>query len=333
MKKQNSAITRDRLEQIIAQMQKKKLLVVGDLMFDQFIYGSVSRISPEAPVPVVQVTKEVSFPGGAANVGRNLADFQIPCELCGLVGNDRDGDRLLSLIEEEHIGIKGILREDDYVTTRKTRIIARNQQVVRVDREVPYTISLFHLAKLRSFLEKEIAEVDAVIIEDYGKGFITQALVKELVEIAKKYKKIITVDPNSYNPLDWEGVTVVKPNRAEAFTVLNIPPQTGRGMMRQIGEQLLARWKVPHVLLTMGEDGMLLFEVGKEPYHIPTCAREVFDVSGAGDTAIAFFTATMASGCPASEAAEVANLAAGVVVGKLGTATITPQELLDAVNP
>ncbi|MFH1067613.1 MAG: D-glycero-beta-D-manno-heptose-7-phosphate kinase [bacterium] len=316
-----------RLKRVIQAMKRARILVLGDLMLDDFIRGKVSRISPEAPVPVVLVTQESAYPGGAANVGRNLADFGIHAEMCGVIGNDASGDRLMKLLRAEGIGASGILRLDDFTTIRKARIIARNQQVVRVDHESRCQLDAASLKKLESFLRKTIPQVDAVILEDYAKGFITQELVDMVVSLARKHGKIVTVDPNMNNPLCWAGVTAVKPNRSEAFAVLQRPASDDPKELLNVGKQLLQKWDTSCVMITIGEGGMMLFQRGQPPYHTPTRAQEVFDVSGAGDTAIAFFTAALAAGLNAWEAAEIANHAAGIVVGKLGTATLQAKEL------
>lgn len=321
-----------RLKRVIQVMKRTRILVLGDLMLDDFIRGKVSRISPEAPVPVVLVTQESSYPGGAANVGRNLADFGIHAEMCGVIGNDVSGDRLMKLLRAEGIGGKGILRLDDFTTIRKARIIARNQQVVRVDHETRRRLDAAALKKLESFLRKTIPQVDAVILEDYAKGFITQELADLVISLARKHRKIVTVDPNMNNPLSWAGATAVKPNRIEAFAALQRPTSDDPKEFANVGKQLLQKWGVSCVLMTVGEGGMMLFQRNQHPYHTPTRAQEVFDVSGAGDTAIAFFTAALASGLNAWEAAEIANHAAGVVVGKLGTATLHPKELLTSLE-
>lgn len=319
--------SRQRIDEIITLLQKQRILVLGDLMLDEFIWGKVDRISPEAPVPVVQVTGESWYPGGAANVARNLADFGLRAVLGGLLGNDSAGERLLDLCSRSNIASEAVLQADDFHTIVKTRIIARHQQVVRVDREKRRLIRPEEIESLLERLKPLFPAIDAVIIEDYGKGFITQPLLDGLVTMAEEHLRIITVDPNPNNPLDWSGVTLVKPNRKEAFQWVGLPESEEREELIKVGNLLLEKWRIPMLLITMGEEGMMLFDPPNEPYHTPTRAREVFDVSGAGDTVIAFVTAALAAGLTAVEAAEIANHAAGIVVGKLGTATLTPEEL------
>ena len=317
-----------RIREHIAAMQRQRIMVIGDLMLDEFIWGKVSRISPEAPVPVVHVTSENAYPGGAANVARNLAEFGISAAICGLAGRDFNGQQLVKLLTAARIESQGILMSGSFPTIVKTRIIARHQQVVRVDREASIHLSSPDLRRLARYLEKGIPEVNAVIIEDYGKGFVTQQLVDLVLRLAQEHKVIVTVDPNPANPLLWLGVTLIKPNRQEAFAALSLPSSEAPGAIEAAGAALLAHWQVPYLLITLGEEGMLLFHPPNQPYHSPTRAREVFDVSGAGDTAIAFLTAALAAGISAEEATEIANHAAGIVVGKLGTATVAENELI-----
>ena len=320
-------VTKDRIKQWIEKIQQQKVLVLGDLMLDQFIWGKVNRISPEAPVPVVHVTHESAYPGGAANVARNLSDFGLSVHVGGILGNDANGNSLLRLLEAAGISTQAILPLTGFPTIIKTRIIARHQQVVRVDREEKHQLTSHDLEQLHPRLLEAMSQVNAVILEDYGKGFITQELVSEIVALAKRKEVVLAVDPNPDNPLDWSGVTVVKPNRQEAYAAAGVPFAEDEASLFAAGNRLLDKWQIPYLLVTLGEEGMILFHPPEKPYHTPTRAREVFDVSGAGDTAIAFFTAALAAGLSGAEAAEIANHAAGVVVGKLGTATLSPEEL------
>ena len=309
-------------------------------MLDRFIWGNVFRISPEAPVPVVNVSKEEIYPGGAANVARNLVPFAGKVEMVGQVGNDRDGDVLVEILQKGGIEAGGMLRATDCDTITKTRIIAHKQQVVRIDREKITPLLSEHVDRVKQFVADHAEELDGLIISDYGKGFVTQELADAIVPVAKAAGIIVTVDPNPNNPLNWRGVTSVKPNRVEAFREMGIPetlwiphddPLQDEVLLR-VGQDLLDRWDTQMVQITLGEQGMILFKRGESPHHIPTVAREVFDVSGAGDTAIALFTLSLAAGASPVEAAEISNYASGVVVGKLGTATLTPAELLESMN-
>jgi rfaE bifunctional protein kinase chain/domain len=321
-------VSTKQLRDFIDTIRTKKILVIGDLMLDEFLWGKVTRISPEAPVPVVHVTHESCYPGGAANVARNLSDFGIQSIMGGILGRDGNGDKLLSLLRTCHISTDGIVALADYPTTVKTRIIARHQQVVRVDREINLVLKMKNIKEINALFQHLIPEVDGIIIEDYGKGFITQSLIDSVISFALKYKKIITVDPNPNNMLRWSGVTLIKPNREEAYAAARVPYNTDEKSLVKVGRRLLQKWQTSNLLITLGDEGMILFHPPRSPYHTPTRAREVFDVSGAGDTAIAFFTAALVTGLGGEQAAEIANHAAGIVVGKLGTATLHPDELI-----
>ena len=308
-------------------------------MLDHFVWGNVRRISPEAPVPVVEVVREDLFPGGAANVARNLAAFTSHSFIMGRVGSDSAAQQLRGLLETEGVSTDTLVVHDTLPTISKTRIAARQQQIVRVDRETLAPLSDGELAEVERIVRARLPELDALIIEDYGKGFITQPLVSMLTRLAQEANKLITVDPSPRNPLDWRGASLVKPNRLEAFAAAGIDDRHNAGhaardpQLVEVGKRLLDKWQVPHVLVTLGEQGMIIFSADAPPHHIPTRAREVYDVSGAGDTAIALLTLALASGMNLHDAAEVANHASGIVVGKLGTATLTPAELLEAFKP
>jgi rfaE bifunctional protein kinase chain/domain len=316
-----------RLDDLAARFAGRKILVLGDLMLDEFLRGKVSRISPEAPVPVVEVLETAHFPGGAANVARNLCSIGAKPGLAGVIGADEDGRVLMDLLQSEGAGVAGIVISPARPTTHKLRIVARQQQVVRVDRESKAPLSAEEQERLLAYLAREIASHEAVIIEDYGKGLINQDVANAVIRQAKETGKIVTIDPNPHNPLDWSGATAIKPNRQEAFQSAGRLPTEAHEDLLAVAEKLRAQWKSRYLLVTLGEEGMLLMEDGKKPYHTPTKAKEVYDVSGAGDTAIAVFTLALAAGANGIEAAEIANHAAGVVVGKLGTATLTVEEL------
>lgn len=321
-----------KLRATLARFRRLRILVVGDLMLDEFIYGKVSRISPEAPVPVVQVEKEISYPGGSANVGRNLASLGVHAELSGAVGQDSAGDRLLNLLRHEKIGTSGISRSPVFHTIRKTRVLARHQQVVRVDRETPDHFSSQERSRILKKILRLLPRCDALILEDYGKGLFDQDFVDALLTSAAEQEIPSLVDPNIHNPLHWGGATLVKPNRLEAFGALGRPDSNRKEDWLSAGEELLVRWSTRYLLLTLGEHGMMLFRPGEKPYPIASRAREVYDVSGAGDTVIAVLAAGLAAGLSGPVTSELANLAAGIVVAKLGTATVSPQEILEAAR-
>ncbi len=324
----------ERLKEILDQAPSRRLLVVGDLMLDEFVWGKVGRISPEAPVPVVEVTGESFYPGGAANVARNLRQFTSGVSVVGMIGMDRGGDQLRELLRQEQIDVAHSVASADFCTIVKTRIIARQQQVVRVDREQIRTPTDAQIDSVVQHIKGRIAEVDAIIFEDYGKGFLTPRLVSEISAIARDARKVVAADPNPRHAIDWQNVTAVKPNRSEAFLAAGeqwqdpVDPPAADGALRRAGETLLNKWQTQLLLITLGDQGMMLFQRGDQPHHIPTKARQVFDVSGAGDTAIALFTLALCCGASPVEAADVANHASAVVVGKLGTATVTREELL-----
>lgn len=316
-------------------MSARRVLAAGDLMLDEFIWGRVSRISPEAPVPVVAVERETFYPGGAANVARNLRAFTPSASVLGLAGDDAAGVRLRALLSEGGIDTRGVVtRSAGTPTTVKTRIIARTQQVVRVDRELVSKSDGPEREGLLRALDAALPGCDAVILEDYGKGLLDADLASAMISRAKAAGCIVAVDPNPGNPLPWRGATVMKPNRHEAFAAAGfawsepVPDPLKDKPLLKVAEALLAKWDTEQLLITLSELGMLLVTRGGDLHHTPTRAREVFDVSGAGDTAIAVYTLALCAGATPVEAAEIANHASGVVVGKLGTATLTPDELL-----
>jgi rfaE bifunctional protein kinase chain/domain len=318
---------------LAAGFASRRILVVGDLMLDEFIWGKVSRISPEAPVPIVNVTGESYYPGGAANVARNLKEFTTHVAIMGLAGNDAAGDRLLGLLAAAGIDTTAVQCDPAFDTVTKTRIIARNQQVVRVDRERKRALTPAETTRAIEQLDALMSSVDAIVVADYGKGFVTQALADHLCRAAREHRKVLTVDPHPHTSLNWSGVTAVKPNRLEAFIAAGMPPSEpvtpvlADEALLEVGRRLRQLWQAQNLLITLGEHGMLLFAGDAPPSHTPTHAREVFDVSGAGDTAIAVLTLGLASGASPEEAADLANRASGIAVGKLGTATVTLDEL------
>jgi D-glycero-beta-D-manno-heptose-7-phosphate kinase len=323
-----------RLEQILDRAPSMRITVIGDLMLDEFVWGKVGRISPEAPVPVVEVTGESFYPGGAANVARNLREFVEHVAVIGMLGKDRSGQQLRELLTAQNIDTSNAVQDETFSTIVKTRIIALHQQVVRVDREKIGRPSPEQSAKVVAAIRNAVQKTDAIIFEDYGKGFVTTELVSQIAREARATGKIVAADPNPRHSVDWRGVTVVKPNRAEAFLGSGVPwrepddaPAKDAGLKRA-GEALLKKWETKYVLVTLGEHGMMLFQQNEAPHYIPTKARQVFDVSGAGDTAIALFTLGLVCGATPIEAAEIANHGSAVVVSKLGTATVTRDELV-----
>jgi D-beta-D-heptose 7-phosphate kinase/D-beta-D-heptose 1-phosphate adenosyltransferase len=328
-----------RLAEIVDTFPSRKILVIGDLMLDEFLWGKVTRISPEAPVPVVDIQRRATYPGGAANVARNLASLGAQAGLAGVIGEDVPGAQLVKLLSDGGIATGSIRKSPLRPTTHKTRVCAitrqlhdhldieDQQQIVRVDEESRAALDADSRQWLFEHLKTDIASHDAVIIEDYAKGLIDQELVTLVITEAKKHNKVVAIDPNPNNPLDWSGGTVLKPNRREAFQAAGVPYSSDMDGVMKAAAILQKRHAIQQLLITLGEAGMLLLEQGQKPYHTPTRAQDVFDVSGAGDTAIAAYTLALAAGATGIEAAEIANHAAGVVVGKLGTATLDATEL------
>ena len=331
--------TSTRLAEILGAFAHRKILVIGDLMLDEFLWGKVARISPEAPVPVVDIQRRAAYPGGAANVARNLASLGARTGLAGVIGVDEPGQHLVQLLTDEGIATGSIRKSPLRPTTHKTRVCAitrqlhdhleieDQQQIVRVDEESRKPLDPESRRWLFDRLREEISTHAAVIIEDYAKGLIDQELVTLVVAEAKAHGKIVAIDPNPNNPFDFSGGTVLKPNRREIFLTAGLPYSEDETDVLKAAAVLQKTHAIRYLLITLSEAGMLLVEQGQKPYHTPTRAREVFDVSGAGDTAIAAFTLALAAGATGIEAAEIANHAAGVVVGKLGTATLDIGEL------
>jgi len=334
------------LIKIIRRFPKARILVIGDLILDEYIWGTVERISPEAPVPVIWASRHDYVPGGAANVAGNVRALGAQVLLVGVVGPDKNREVLFSQLRKRNIPTNAIFSESGRHTTVKTRIIAGQQQVARVDWEHTHALSRRMNAKILEFVQKIIGRFDAVIIEDYGKGVINKDLLRELIGLARSRKKIITVDPKEENFQLYRGVTAITPNRKEmenAIRNLKISDTTNRFKLNSdklastrdidaASRQVLEYLELDSVLVTLGECGMQLFRKDGSVVNIPTVAQEVFDVSGAGDTVISVFTLAIACGATKLEAAHIANFAAGIVVGKLGTATTSREELIERIS-
>ena len=318
------------LQKVVEQFSDQPILVVGDLMLDRFVWGRVERISPEAPVPVVEVVKETVHLGGAANVAYNLAVLRARPLLVGVVGSDEAGDRLVEELHRQEISSEGIVRDKGRSTTIKTRIIAHNQQVCRTDREDKTPLSQGTVDQMRSTFQTFLEQVQGMILSDYAKGALSAALVVDLIQEARQAKKFLAVDPKSDDFSVYRGASIVTPNKKEAVRASGVEIVDEASFI-QAGQKLLEVIASDYLLITRGEEGMTLFE-GKEHSHIPTLAREVFDVSGAGDTVIASLTLAVAAGASIRDAAILANHAAGVAVGKLGTAAATGEEILSSIG-
>ena len=320
-------ISRSRLIEILSRFPQRRIMVVGDLMLDRYIYGRAERISPEAPVPVVLVERESLNLGGAGNVIRNLRTLSAQVVAVGVVGEDSDGALLHKLLRREEVDTRGVLTDPARPTTVKTRVIAHHQHVVRIDRESTGRVDENIISQMMDYISRRIDEADAIIVSDYAKGVIGEGLMRELKSLASARGRPIIVDPKEPHFGYYEGVSCVTPNRSEAERASGVVIRGEEGVVRA-GERLLEIWRSDMVLITRGEEGMSLFRRGGNVTHIPAVARDVYDVTGAGDTVVGVFTLALASGAEPKEAAYIANAAAGVVVGKLGAATVTPQELL-----
>lgn len=320
-----------RLRDAISAFAQSNILVIGDLIVDHFIWGNVSRISPEAPVPVVNVTHDNLLLGGSANVLHNIFGLGAKATICGVIGHDNMGGHLLQLIEALPSPTAGIIRLDDRPTTIKTRIVAQGQQVVRFDRESTGGVDGDGLAAIKQFISQNLTSFDAVIVSDYAKGIITPALMDFLRDCLRQHPNIpLIIDPKPCQPERFHGATIITPNHQEAEQLSGIKI-VDEASLKAAGEKLIHDLDSRSVLITRGEAGMALFEEGKPLITIPTVAKEVFDVTGAGDTVIAALALGLSTGLSYAEAATLANYAAGIVVGKIGTAVVTQEELMDAI--
>ena len=334
----SKTLSAPRARQILSAAAKTRVLVLGDVMLDHFIWGSVARISPEAPVPVVDFERESFMPGGAANVARNLTSLKVPAELFGAIGNDSAAQQLKKLLAEQKIVCMGLVASTARLTSVKTRIVAHKQQVVRIDRETRDGLDAKLTGQLLAQLKSKLPRADAVIVGDYGKGVVTQPLLNEIKSLCRARGVWLSLDPKPVHDLNLSGLSLITPNRKETFELANLPDETRHANpladknLMVAAQRLLIELHPATLLITLGELGMLLCQRGQKPFHIPTVAQEVFDVSGAGDTVIATFTLAIAAGASPLEAAILSNHAAGIVVGKIGTAITTPEELLNSFN-
>jgi rfaE bifunctional protein kinase chain/domain len=323
-------LTVERARELVRAMRGVRVLVVGDVMLDEFVWGKVSRISPEAPVPVVQVTGQSFHVGGAGNVARNIRSLGGRALLAGVVGSDAAAERI-----KEDLAAAGVtaslVRDPGRPTTLKTRIIAHHQQIVRADRERAEPLSGELEAELLRRVERSSGSWDAVVVSDYQKGVVTPRLMRQVASLGRRRGIPTLVDPKVAHFELYRGVSVITPNQLEAEQATGRRIRTAPDLAA-VGRRLLSRLACRGVLLTRGEHGMSLFEPGQRPFHVPTAAREVFDVTGAGDTVIASLALALCAGAAMKEAAVLANHAAGVAVGKLGTAVVEPGELVAAVD-
>lgn len=312
------------ISKLIDNFKKIKIGVIGDLMLDEYVMGKVERISPEAPVPVVKVVEEKFVLGGSANVVNNLAVLGANVICGGIVGNDKNADRLMNAFSK-NVNTSLILKCDDRPTIVKRRVIANNQQLLRLDWEEEFHINEKQEKEIISKLEKNIKELDALILSDYDKGLLTPNLSQKIIKLCKENNVIITVDPKPKNIENFIGASSITPNKKEAYSAVKKSYQTDIDL---VGKELKERFNLETVLITRSDEGMTLYD--ENIHNIPTYAKEVYDVTGAGDTVISVFTLARAAGATWEEAAKIANTAGGIVVGKIGTSTIDIDELLEA---
>ncbi|ETR72959.1 MAG: Bifunctional protein hldE [Candidatus Magnetoglobus multicellularis str. Araruama] len=314
----------------IDQFSNCRILVIGDCMIDEYVWGTVERISPEAPVPVVAVKHDNATLGGAGNVVNNLAALKADVTIIGTYGSGENGRRMKQMFEDVGANTDGLAQDKTRATTIKTRIMASEQHVLRIDRETVHPISSSMVETIALNISRCIDSMHLIIISDYGKGLLTPIMLQKIMKVASAHHKTVLVDPKGYNYEKYSGASLITPNRKEAAQAANMDINdmsslicAGHSIMENIGLQ--------RILITCGKDGMVLFEPDTPPYHIETCAKQVFDVSGAGDTVVSVMGLALAAGASYREAATLANAAAGIVVGKVGTATISQDELMDAI--
>lgn len=320
----------ERLKELKDNFAGKRIAVIGDMMLDSYFWGVVKRISPEAPVPVVEIDDEFFRFGGAANVALNIASLGgIPLPV-GIIGNDNDGKIFRQLVSDNGIDSEGILIDETRPTTAKSRVIAAHQHIVRIDKESKEYLTEESENKILDFLRRKIDSIDAIILQDYNKGVLTEKIIRESIRLAKEYGKIVTVDPKFLNFLEYKNVTLFKPNRKETEDALGIRINSEEEI-EKAGRNLLEKLNSEYVLLTLGEKGIALFQKDKKTFTLPTEARKAADVSGAGDTVISTITMALCAGAGIEEAAYLANYAGGLVCEVTGIVPIEIDNLFDTI--
>ena len=315
------------MKSLLKKISKLHVLVIGDVMLDHYIWGDAQRISPEAPVPVVDVERDTYSAGGAANVALNIASLGAKATIAGFFGKDDAGKRLSGILTQK--GITTIATPGSGSTIVKTRVLVRRQQMCRLDRESPQHVYAIEPKLIEPTFDKLVRKCDAVIFSDYAKGLLSDELVAKVTGLAREHGKLVALDPKPRRKLRFHQPDLITPNRKEALQLAGLEPEPHQPFpAAEACARIFEQYRPKHLVITLSEDGMLLSQNGKAGKVIPTAAREVFDVSGAGDTSIAALTLALAAGAVIEEAAQFANTAAGVVVGKLGTATVTPEEVL-----
>ena len=325
-----STLSEKRVKELFTKFKTKRIAVVGDVMIDKYLWGSVGRISPEAPVPIVEVDRETERLGGAANVANNVKSLGGLPLLVGVVGDDASGVLLTKLLAGQDCPTNGIVIDPSRPTTVKTRVIAHSQHVVRIDKEQKRDISASVQDQILSVLRKTIDTLDGIILEDYNKGVVVASMIHQVIEMAREHGKIVTVDPKFQNFFEYKNASVFKPNRKEVEEALGVKLMSEKNV-REATELLKKKLNAENVLITLGEQGMSLLDNQGVLSHLPTRAQYVADVSGAGDTVIATLTMALASGASIHEAASLANFAGGVVCGEVGIVPIMPDALLSRV--
>jgi rfaE bifunctional protein kinase chain/domain len=319
------------LRRYVDDLSDTKVVVVGDILMDEYVWGDVSRISPEAPVPIVEVKQETKMLGGAANVVNNIASLGGTPILVGVIGDDQTGREIMDIMVQQGLRTDGIIREPGRPTSIKTRVVAHNQQVVRFDREERKRLEDGSIERIIDFIRQMEGGYEAIIVADYGKGVISAELMKRLRELLSDSRTLIAVDPKTGNFEFYQGVDVITPNHHEAAAFYRTEIVDEESLV-QAGRHMLHELNCRSVLITQGKDGMTLFERNGEISHIPTVARKVFDVTGAGDTVISALCLGLASGMDLKSAAMIANFAAGIVVGEVGTSTVGVEDLKKAIS-
>jgi D-beta-D-heptose 7-phosphate kinase/D-beta-D-heptose 1-phosphate adenosyltransferase len=325
------SISPSKAKALLKRIAELRILVVGDVMLDHYIWGDATRISPEAPVPVIDISRDTWSGGGAANVALNIAGLGAHATVFGYIGGDEHGARLRAILDEKRV--ESIASPGTATTIVKTRVLVQHQQLCRLDRESPPSSYAVDPVRAASLLAKAIKASDAVVLSDYAKGLLTDGLVERVTKLARASGKFVALDPKPRHRLAFSGLDLITPNKREALQLAGIDAEPGVPFpAAAVCARLHELYATKSVVITLGEDGMLLGSAGRVVKKIPTAAREIYDVSGAGDTALAALVLALASGSGLEEAAHFANAAAGVVVAKLGTATVSPSELLDYVS-
>lgn len=321
-----------KLSNVVKKFKDRTILVLGDVMLDKYIWGEVSRISPEAPVQIVNVDRESYVPGGAANVATNVAEMKSKVYMVGVVGSDETKNKLVEELKIKNIDVSGLITDKEKRTILKVRVFGRNQQLLRFDYEKKGYVGQNIEGKIMDFIDKKIEEIDAIIVSDYAKGVITAGLMEKLTKLCMEKSKMIIVDPKPEHKDFYINSTLITPNHNEAHLMTGLTDsKNAREDIESMGSHLL-KYLNSNVLITRGEKGMSLFEKEGNVKHIPTFAKEVFDIIGAGDTSVATLSLALASGASFEEAAIIANHAAGITVGKVGTSTVSTEELIESIE-